>query len=551
MANARIGRARKRLLALDPGLLRLSAGARTVLGLAGALTVLVALGAPQKGVLAGGFMAVATALAISEHHVRRQLTALLLGSSVAVPTLTLGTLLAVVPAAWGAGLLVVVLVGTYARRNGRRGTDLGIFAFMAYLLSQFAGLRPPDLPMATGAAAVAAATFATARFCVLPVRSRRRFRTLLEALEACRSDARRASTEPARHTGSRARRTERLLRRRLVRLHACTRLVQEFLDEAPAGSLPGGAAAARRAERAAAATWARGTLAILDARAGSARGPGPERVSTRGEAPLHARRPGTSPRAAPVWPWVRPGRTTRQALQVTTAVALALVGGHLVSPQLWHWAVVTAWVVFLRAEHTEDVLLQSGRRLVGTVAGVPVGYGLAVVAAGHEPVLAALLLGFVLGIFSTPPRRYWAVTFFITGALSMALTLQGALSAAVLLLRVHETLLGALCAVCAAVLVAPLGAGRIADERLSELLRVAGGLTGPGLVHDGPRCAGSSRDLRLSLEAYREAVRPLLHPLSLRRRERVRVRRTLERVETSIFGASCPVVPTRRPQFPR
>lgn len=550
MATTRIGRARKWLLTLDPGLLRLSTGVRTVLGLAGTLAVLVALGAPQKGVLAGGFMAVATALAISEHHVRRQLTALLLGSSVTVPALSLGTLLAAVPAAWGAGLLVVVFVGTYARRSGRRGTDLGIFAFMAYLLPQFAGLRPPDLPMATGAAAVAAAMFAAARFCVLPVRSRRRFWVLLEALEASRSEVRRATAELVRHTGSRARRTERLLRRRLVRLHACTRLVQEFLDEAPAGSLPGAAAAVRRAERADAATWARGTLAILDARAGSARGVGPGRMSPRCEAPLHAGRSGMVPRPAPIRLWERRGRTTRQALQVTTAVALALAGGHLLSPQLWYWAVVTAWVVFVRAQHTEDVLLQSARRIVGTVAGVLAGYGLAVVAAGQEPLLAVALLGFVFGMFSTPPRMYWAVTFFITGGLSMALTLQGALSAAVLLLRVQETLLGALCAVCTAVLVAPLGAGRIADERLSELLQVADDLAEPGLVHDGLRCAGSTRDLQLSLEAYREAVRPLLHPLSLRRRERVRVRAALERVETSIFGAGCPVAPTR-PQIPR
>jgi uncharacterized membrane protein YccC len=546
VATTTVGRARDRLLTLDPGLLRLSTAVRTVLGLAGTLALLVTLGAPQKAVVTGGFMVVAAALAISEHHVRRQLVALLVGSAVAVPALALGTVLAPAPVVWGAGLLVVVAVGTYARHSGRRGTDLGIFAFMAYLLPLFAGLRPPDLPVATGAAAVAAATFAAARFGVLPVRSRRRFWVLLEALEACRSDVRQATTDLVRHTGSRARRPERRLRRRLLRLDACTRLVQEFLDEAPAGSLPGAAAAARRAERADAATWVRGTLAILDARTGAPRGAGPRRVSPRCDAPLHADRSGTVPRPTPTWLRARPGRTTRQALQVTTAVALALVGGHLVSPQLWYWAVVTAWVVFLRAQHTEDVLLQSARRLVGTVAGVPVGYGLAAVAAGQEPLLAVLLLGFVLGMFSTPPRRYWAVTFFITGALSMALTLQGALSAAVLLLRVQETLLGALCAVCAAVLVAPLGAGRIADERLSELFRVAGALAEPGLVHDGSRCAGSAHDLQLSLEAYREAVRPLLHPLSLRRRERVRARSTLERVEASVLGASCPVAPTRR-----
>ncbi|MET8863905.1 FUSC family protein [Nonomuraea sp. NPDC004580] len=145
-----------------------------------------------------------------------------------------------------------------------------------------------------------------------------------------------------------------------------------------------------------------------------------------------------------------PRAARRQALQVTAASALAIAGGHLVSPDHWYWAVVTTWVVFINTESTGEVLRQSVRRLVGTVLGAGAGYGLATLAAPYGPLLLVLLLACMFGMFFTSPDAYWAVTFFITGMLCMLLALLDTFSADVLVLRVHETALGACCGVLAA-----------------------------------------------------------------------------------------------------
>lgn len=147
--------------------------------------------------------------------------------------------------------------------------------------------------------------------------------------------------------------------------------------------------------------------------------------------------------------------TARQAVQVTAASALSILGGHLVSPDHWYWAVVATWVVFLNTESAKEVLLQSARRLVGTVLGAVFGYGLATLAVPHGPLLVLLLLLFMFGMFYTPSSVYWAVTFFITGGLSMVLALLDEFSAQVLVLRVQETALGVACGALAALLVLP------------------------------------------------------------------------------------------------
>src|SRR5207244_41607 len=42
--------------------------------------------------------------------------------------------------------------------------------------------------------------------------------------------------------------------------------------------------------------------------------------------------------------------TTRQSFQVAAAAALAGACGLLLSHELWYWAVVTAWVVYVKME---------------------------------------------------------------------------------------------------------------------------------------------------------------------------------------------------------
>ncbi len=68
-----------------PGLLRLAAGLRAVLGLTLTLAALTVLDQPSVVLLAGGFTAVVTSSAISDLHPRDQFRTLLAGAPVASP----------------------------------------------------------------------------------------------------------------------------------------------------------------------------------------------------------------------------------------------------------------------------------------------------------------------------------------------------------------------------------------------------------------------------------------------------------------------------------
>ncbi|MEW2077292.1 FUSC family protein [Streptomyces sp. NPDC013433] len=235
-------------------------------------------------------------------------------------------------------------------------------------------------------------------------------------------------------------------------------------------------------------------------------------------------------------------QATRQAVQVTTASALAVAGGHLLSPHLWYWAVVTAWVVFIRTESTGEVLLQSARRLAGTVVGVIFGYGLAALVGGDGPVLLILLLLCMFGIFYTPSRAYWAVTFFITGTLSMLLALMDTFSTHVLLLRVQETTLGATCGILAATLVFPTTVRRASDEELVGFLRVLDRLlqaiaSGSTDAETPANWVRAAHDLDQALESFRKACLPLTHPLNPQRGRRHHTRHLLELLEAGAYHA--------------
>ncbi|MFC3574536.1 FUSC family protein [Streptomyces yaanensis] len=233
--------------------------------------------------------------------------------------------------------------------------------------------------------------------------------------------------------------------------------------------------------------------------------------------------------------------TTRQAVQVTVASALSVFGGHLLSPDHWYWAVAATWVVFINTESTGEVLLQSVRRLAGTVLGVVFGYGLATLVGPDGSLLLALLLVCMFGMFYTPSDAYWAVTFFITGMLSMLLALLDTFSTDVLVLRVQETALGVSCGVLAAVLVLPVTVRRASDEELVDFL-----LALRRLLHETTRIPGTgtktslvraTHDLDQALESFRRACLPLTHPLNLQRGRRDRARHLLELLEAGAYHA--------------
>ncbi|MFE0372723.1 FUSC family protein [Streptomyces tendae] len=601
-----------RLAAIDPGLMRLTSAMRAVLGATATLVVLTALHGSDTALLAGGFTAMVTSLAIGDLHPRNQLITLGLGAPLFLTTLTAGAVLAPYPTAAKMLFLLVIYLAVRARRFGARGLGLGIFGFMAFFLSQFTQARVVQLPQLAAAVLIAFGAVATVWYCASPrttygvlTRLRRAFDGRLR--DVLRDTASMIAAGQDVHTRSRA------LERRLDRLHTSVLLIEDFLDE-------------RAVDRAtddlllqhiSRAEVAAQRLAVLSVRAARTQ-PGPNDLGQRtarqqlagriqvlrhqpavGTAPpferyeeqlevAPARRPSGSAHVQDCFLAVdeltaalrdlgprvglRPERgtlprepaaqqsqafaveghgerdtgsrkptATRQAFQVTAASALAIAGGHLLSPQLWYWAVAASWVVFIKNESTGAVLLQSLRRLTGTVIGVVVGYGLTALVGGDGPLLLVLLLVCMFGMFYTPSAAYWAVTFFITCMLGLLLALLGTFSVHVLLVRVEETALGVACGILAAVLVLPTTARRATEEELvnfllvlHRLLRATTGSLGTGTSTSWVRAA---HDLDQALESFGKASLPLTHPLNPQRGRRQRARHLVELLESAAYHA--------------
>ncbi|WP_344381581.1 FUSC family protein [Streptomyces thermolineatus] len=157
---ARTGRAPRagapavRLVAPDPGLLRLRTALRAVLGVGLAVGVCTAAGAPVDAVVAGGLAALLALFTVADARVRDQAVTTALLPVAGFPVLALAAALHDLPAARDAAFVAVVLGGVYARRWGPRGHALGVFAFMMYFLAQFLEVSPR--PSAELCAAVSA-----------------------------------------------------------------------------------------------------------------------------------------------------------------------------------------------------------------------------------------------------------------------------------------------------------------------------------------------------------------------------------------------------------
>ncbi|MFF7085623.1 MULTISPECIES: FUSC family protein [Streptomyces violaceoruber group] len=597
-----------RFAGFDPGLIRLTSAMRAVLGTAATLALLTALRAPETALVVGGFTAMTTSLAISELHPRNQLITLGLGLPLSLACLAVGTALTPYPTAAKLTFLVLICLAVQARRFGPRGLGLGIFGFMAFLLSQFASARADQLPRLGASVLVAFGAVAIVWCCVGPVTGPGALRRLRHAFDVRLHDVLRDAASMVLATGQDVGTRSRSLQDRLDRLHESVLLIENLLAERAAGEdtealrphLSRVEVAAQRlavlavramhtpaarndpaertarqrlaqriralryqptvgttrgAERCAegyegdSANWPTGSAFVLDCfpavdeLAEALRVLGPRGRPRARRTP--SRKPasptfGALPRRDTDEEGLKRG-ATRQAFQVTAASAIAITAGHLLSPHLWYWAVTAVWVVSIKNESTGEVLLQSLRRLAGTVIGVVFGYGLAALVNGDGPALLSLLLLCMFGIFYTPSHAYWAVTFFITGTLSMLLALTDTFSTQVLLLRVQETALGVSCGILAAVLVLPTTVRRAGDDALAGFLRaldhllraVASG--SPGTETPTSRVHAAAHDLDQALESFRKAILPLTHPFAPQRRRRHRARHLLELLDAGAY----------------
>ncbi|MFI0169397.1 FUSC family protein [Streptomyces sp. NPDC017095] len=219
------------LAASDPGLLRLTAGLRTVTAIALALAVLAVLRVPVPQLVAGAMAAMVATFAIREKQRGPQAVTLALGLPVALASVSLGALLNQRVVVGDLFFVVLIFCAVYGRRFGDRGTALGLIGFQIYFLSLFVGATAATLPALYGVLGVAFASSAAARFALLPQtaagtldRLRRAFRARLAQLLASQAELLDAGPEEMEKVLEE-------LRTRTARLHETALMIQGRLED--------------------------------------------------------------------------------------------------------------------------------------------------------------------------------------------------------------------------------------------------------------------------------------------------------------------------------
>jgi uncharacterized membrane protein YccC len=119
------------------------------------MTVLLSQFASAQMALVGGFTAVALSLGNTGCDRAERHTTLVRVIPVSLVALTASALLTSSLVGSMLGFLAVIFIGSYVRRFGRLGLDLGVTAFLSYYLAQFAHLDTASLAAAWGAWSVA------------------------------------------------------------------------------------------------------------------------------------------------------------------------------------------------------------------------------------------------------------------------------------------------------------------------------------------------------------------------------------------------------------
>ncbi|MGW3134139.1 FUSC family protein [Streptomyces sp. NPDC001076] len=634
---------RGRLAAADPGLLRFTAGLRTVTSIALTLAVLAALRADVSHLVAGAIAAMVATFAIREKGRAQQAVTLALGLPVALASISLGALLNARVVIGDLFFVALIFCAVYSRRFGDRGTALGLIGFQIYFASLFVHATVAALPGLYLTITVAFGCAALARFVLVrqtPAgildRLRRAFRARLAQLVSAQAELLDAgpdeldrAVEEVRVRTARLHETALLIQGRLAdgtSDETVARLVQRRIADAeiaaerlglllltarsaeradtltlhlPGAPLPSAVGEPLRDEAMERLRLDLEALRLLVLRpAGPGKGTALARLRNRllgyregedlpaappavqdvfrgigeaGRAVLGLRlaldgpqdesddTPATSRsreeldaedaaiegaeegerKAEEATGLRRP--TTRAAVQVAVGSSLAIVGGEFLSAQRWYWAVLTCWIVFINTSSTGEILVKGYRRLLGTVLGVVAGIGLAGLVGHHTWTAFGLVLLFIFAMFYSAPLSYTLMSFFVTAMLGLLYTLLNTYSLDVLVLRVAETALGAVCGVIAAAVVLPVHTDIRTDEllvttldRLADVTRAAADqLSGSPPVD----LVEKARDLDQALADLAAAVQPLTHPITPLRSRRDTARYVVALLETCAYHA--------------
>ena len=569
-------RARIWAIGSDPGLLRLRMATRTTGALATALLALFLLtkatGQPLTVALLGVLITMVSGRTVNEPDPRRQRITMALLPIPTALAITAAALLSPHPVVADAGFVLVVFIAVYVRRFGPRGTALGMVTFMSYFFTLYLRAKFSELPWLVGATLVGSlCSFVWSAF-ILPDRPESILRDNIRSLRARMAIVVDTTADTVR-SGELDERRRRRLRIRAGRLNETALMVQAQIEDRvnPGALWPGvsgedlalwlfdaeltverlataGARVAAADIPAATRAELADTVALLSrairiphhdglrqtadlAQRLIERSSSPDDLLVRrlalaivdaakATAQVRARMErvatATAAQADIAEPQFRPGmlQSTRQAIQVSVAAALAIVVGEAISPSRWFWAVIAAFVVFAGTNSWAETLNKGWQRLLGTVLGVPSGVLVATLVSGST--VAALVMIFVclFCAFYFMKVTYSLMTFWISTMLALLYGLLGEFAFSLLLLRIEETAVGAVIGIAAAMLVLPINTrARIRSEAhtffltLSDLVEASvasllGSAAAVGLTE-------TARQLGRDLQQFRATAKPM------------------------------------------
>jgi hypothetical protein len=507
-------RIRDRVLIDDPGLVRLDMAGRTTAAVALTTGILLGLvdryNGAQVVVLVGAIVSWISAITVNDvNPADKRLTTALVPIP-AICGLVLATVAAGNPVREDAVFLVVLFVSMYVRRYGPRASTLGVAGTFAYFYGLFVGTQPAQLPELAGAILLGTGSTFLMRFVVLPKHPRG---SLFWVIEAVRAQLRLVGEELHRPPSSNADRFT-------LTVLSIARVNETMLAVLEQAVVPAAFDGLLFRSEVVAENWIVARVGDPEdahqAAAERARADAIVEVHQAETAAMPATEPSSSQRDAILKEAQRGGDlivyglppTTRQAIQVTVAAALAIVIGGHISSERWYWAVLTSFIVFLGTTSAGETLARAGAAFLGTVLGVVAGTGVGVLAS-HNVVLESGLLFFSMVFAAYFLRVGLGVAwFFITLILVMLYELLGRYTDTILFVRLVEVLTGVVCGGLAAFAILPTSTRAVfhADVR-AALQALRDGID--SIASGGPDDAQPpSRRIDAAVRRLRFRVRP-------------------------------------------
>ncbi|WP_181772832.1 FUSC family protein [Amycolatopsis pittospori] len=567
-----------RLVASDPGLVRLRLGFSAVLSIIVAVLAILPFHQPLTVTLVAAIAAMTSAFTVNDATAGEQGVTLLLALVLGAASLTAASVGSAVPPLDSIVFVLLIFVAVYAQRFGSRGIALGSISFFLFFFAMFLQTHLKQVPVLLLALAIGIAANAVVRFVLVRKRREAEFLRIRRAFRARLAAVVRAAEDYLAVGGSE--RTRKRLRTMNSRLHESVLLIEDAAPE-----VTGADSVSRLRRRAIEVELAVQWLTITVQRTcaedlgedvrddliarlrrfrslierdprelpliseteefskmlveGSridehaAPGDGVRRaiaelaladvraqrvaehdVTDAGDDPADPEDPEEEKSAAFAY-----DNQTRSAIQAVVGGGLAVLGGELVSSQRWYWAVLTVFVVFIGSSTAGATFVKGVRRLGGTLIGIVGGLVLTLLVSGSVPATLALILVCVFGMVYMARVSQVIMAFFITSMLGLLYSLLGTFSLEVLWIRVAETAVGAAAGILAAVVIVPVRTRAVMLDDVSTLLEELDEFVekAAGLLSGAENVSviEKSRDLDRAVDQVRTTIEPLTHPVNL------------------------------------